>query len=293
MQAKFGNRLLAAALLLLSAELTGGLAFARGEGGCFKVFDATLYSGKPDLSALGIQHLTLIEPARWWAGLPDDEGALRDATKRQTVPLLDNPDPILIDLELPLTSTAKSPNPDKNLARYVNFIDWMREAGYKKPLSYYGSLPVRDYWRAMQGPAKPAYRVWQEENDKLAPIVAKVEALYPSLYTFYPKQEGWVAYARANVAEARRIGGGRPVYPFLWPQYHDSAGAIAHHDLGADYWTVQLRTMKESADGFVIWGGWDFDKRARAPWDENAGWWQATKKFLAETPNICGAKGSH
>jgi hypothetical protein len=250
---------------------------------CFRIFDATAYSGKPDLAALGIQHLTLVVPARWWKGAGADDNSLREATKAGTAPILKNSDPVVIDLELPLTSN--NPASEGNIAKYVKTIDWMRDAGYSKPLSFYGSLPVRDYWSAVKG--GPPFQQWQRENDRLAPIVAKVEALYPSLYTFYPNQQGWVAYAAGNISEAKRIGRGRPVYPFLWPQYHDSAGALAHHEIPADYWLLQLRTMREHADGLVIWGGWDFDKKAPLQWDDNAPWWQATRKFMAETRNMC------
>jgi len=271
-------------LILLARVLT---VPADAASSCFKVFDATLYSDKPDLAALGIQHLTLVEPMRWWKGAATTDDALREATKQNTVPLLQTQEPVVIDLELPLA--GNSPAAQQNVARYLNTIDWMRAAGYNKPLSFYASLPLRDYWRALQGPGKAPYRAWQEENDKLAPIVAKVDALYPSLYTFYPKQDEWVTYAKANIAEARRIGRGRPVYPFLWPQYHDSAKALAHHEIEPDYWLRQLRTMRENADGLVIWGGYDFDNRKRAPWREDAAWWRATRQFLAETPNLCRA----
>jgi hypothetical protein len=271
--------------LTLMAVCTGETATAAA--GCFQIFDATLYSGKPDLAALGIQHLTLVEPPRWWKGAAADDNSLKEATKAGTTPLLQNGDPVVIDLELPLTSN--NPNSDSNIGKYVKTIDWMRDAGYTKPLSFYGSLPVRDYWRAVKGPGNPPYQQWQRDNDRLAPIVAKVDALYPSLYTFYPNQQAWVSYAVANIREAKRIGGGRPVYPFLWPQYHDSAGALAHHELPADYWLLQLRTMRDNANGVVIWGGRDFDKHAPMQWDDNAAWWQATRKFMAETRNLCRA----
>ena len=35
---------------------------------CFKVMDATLYADKPDMPALGIQPIKLVEPPRWWHG---------------------------------------------------------------------------------------------------------------------------------------------------------------------------------------------------------------------------------
>jgi hypothetical protein len=271
----------------LLAVLALGASSAEAAGSCFHVYDATLFTNKPNLAAQGIQHITLVEPMRWWKGVPDNDDALRDATKTNTLPLLQSQEPVLIDLELPLA--GNTPAIAQNQRRYVQVIDWMRAAGYNKPLSFYASLPLRDYWRALQGPGKAPYQAWQRENDALQPIVAKVDALYPSLYTFYQKPDDWVRYAQANIAEARRIGRGRPVYPFLWPQYHDSAGALAHHEIEADYWLRQLRAMRDNADGLVLWGGYDFEHKQRAQWNENAGWWQATRQFLSETHNICPA----
>ena len=47
---------------------------------CFKVMDATLYVDKPDMRALGIQPVKLVEPPRWWRGVPEDGKSVKEAT---------------------------------------------------------------------------------------------------------------------------------------------------------------------------------------------------------------------
>jgi len=252
---------------------------------CFKVMDATLYADKPDMRALGVQTIKLVEPPRWWHGVPNDNKSLKEATIRATTPLVRETAPVLIDLELPLSGNA--PEIAMNRQRYTDLIDWMREGGFSSPISFYGSIPVRDYWRALKGPGSPDYKSWQAENDALRPIVSRVAALYPSLYTFYADPQAWVKFAQANIGEARRIGGGRPVYPFLWPQYHNSNKSLAYQYIDDSFWSLQLRTLYGSADGLVLWGGWDFTNNRHAPWDEDAAWWRATKQFLAKTRNLC------
>jgi hypothetical protein len=252
---------------------------------CFKVMEATLYADKPDMRALGIQTIKLVEPPRWWHGVANDGKSLKEATVRATNPLVGETSPVLIDLELALA--GNSPEIVANRQRYLDVIQWMREGGFKSPLSFYGSLPVRDYWRSLKSPGSPDYKAWQAENDALRPIAAQVTALYPSLYTFYADPQGWVKYARANIAEARRIGGGKPVYPFIWPQFHNSNKSLGYQYIDGTFWSSQLRTLHDQADGLVIWGGWDFTNNRHAPWDENAAWWRATKEFLANTPNLC------
>jgi hypothetical protein len=270
-------------LLVLGLVGSGGAQAA--PSACFHVYDATLYAGKPDLVPLGIQHLRLVSPQAWWKAAKSGPDQRRDVVMKETEGLIDSKDPVIVDLELPLAS--KDPASTANIKLYEDLMDWMRAAGYDKPLAYYASLPLRDYWGAVRGPGSAPYRDWQADNDRLSGIVGKVSALYPSLYTFYPDQEGWAKYARANIAEARRIGGNRPVYPFLWPQYHDSAKGLAHQYLEQSYWTRELQVVGAQADGVVIWGGWDFDKNQPQAWDPTAAWWQATQAYLKSRSDLC------
>jgi hypothetical protein len=217
---------------------------------CFKLSEALVYSGTPDLSLYGMSHVTVVDPGH------QEYGVLNTDAKETVV----------MDWEL-----AGKPLPEA--------FTWARQSGYKGPLSFYMMLPKRDYWRAVAGPNSAPYKQWQAENDALKPTVASVAAIYPSLYTFYTDQTAWVAYATANMAEGRRIAPAKKMYPFLWPSNHTTGV-----DLPADYWLKELRTVRDHADGAVIWGGWDVD-HAR-PWDQNAAWWKATQEFIAET-NIC------
>ncbi len=259
---------------------------------CFRIMDATLYSGKPDLSHYGIQHATLVEPQRWWTYAKVDASGRHDVTVRNAKDLSGNHgpsiiDPLIIDLEIP--GVGSDPSSDQNVQPYLDVVSAMREGGYDRPLAFYGTLPIRDYWRSQKA-GTPVYREWQAQNDRISKIVPLVSALFPSLYTFYDNQDGWVRYAEGNVAESKRIGQGRPVYPFLWPQYHDSAGRLAYQYLPRDYWLRELRTMARVADGLVIWGGWDTPNRRAEPWDDSAQWWQATLEFIKSQPNVCAAQ---
>jgi Hyaluronidase len=264
------------------------------EAACFKIMDATLYSGKPDLSKYGLQHATLAEPQRWWATSKVDASGRHDVTVRNAKDLAGNQgqsivDPLIIDLELPVVGSDQS-SPE-NIQPFLDVVSAMREGGYTRPLAFYGSPPLRDYWRAQKGPGTPGYKEWQAQNDRVAKIVPLVSALFPSLYTFYDDQAGWIRYAEANIAEAKRIGQGRPVYPFIWPNYHDhAAAALAGQPLARAYWMQQLSTMKRLADGVVIWGGWDAKNSRVQAWDDSAPWWQATLEFIKSQPNVCAAQ---
>jgi hypothetical protein len=162
----------------------------------------------------------------------------------------------------------------------MSVLRWFNDAVPEVLVGYYGLPPIRDYWRAIKDQNTPEYLSWQAENDRLRPLVDGVNALFPSLYTFYTDRDGWVKYAIASIREARRYPGNKPVYVFLWPQYHPSNLFSGLKYLPADYWKLELETARQYADGIVIWGGWEIDKNAKAQWDDNAPWWQVTKKFI-------------
>jgi hypothetical protein len=90
-------------------------------------------------------------------------------------------------------------------------------------------------------------------NDHLRGLVSSLDVSLPSLYTFYDYQPGWVTYAIANIMEARRMNPGKPVFAFLWPQYHDSnkelKGKYIPGDSGNCNWIRSNNMPMESFSG--------------------------------------------
>jgi hypothetical protein len=246
----------------------------------FVVFDGTLYSDKPDLFAYGIRPITMAYAGKFgpdWYKHPDRlpdlqavQNVARDAQQKGPV--------VVLDIEhWPLQGSSDSVR--DNVAKYITVLQWFREAGAGLSVGYYGAPPLRDYWRAIKDTNSQEHRSWMAENDQVRSLASAVDVFFPSLYTFYPDQAGWKKYAIAQIEEARRYGKGKPVYVFLWPQYHESNRIIGGQYLPAEYWLLELETAKEYADGIVIWGGWGSDNRP-AMWDEKAPWWGETKQFM-------------
>jgi hypothetical protein len=165
--------------------------------------------------------------------------------------------------------------------KYLTLLSRVRQVGFQGPIGYYGVAPIRDYWRATALPDSQPYRAWQSENDQLQPLADAVDVLFPSIYTFYDDQDGWTRYAIANLSEARRLARGKPVYAFLWPQFHESNKTLGGKLIPGKFWASQLQTVAQYADGVVIWGGW------KVMWDEQADWWQATRQFLQSRRQTC------
>jgi hypothetical protein len=246
----------------------------------FLVFDGTLYSNKPDLLAYGIRPITLVYAGKlgpdWYkqtGRLPDLQAVQAAAREAQQ-----KGHGVVLDIEhWPLKGSPDSVR--DSVTKYMTVLEWFRAAAPNLSVGYYGAPPLRDYWRAIKNPSNQERRTWIAENDLIRSLAGAVDVYFPSLYTFYPDRDGWKKYAIAQIEEARRYGNGKPVYVFLWPQYHESNHILGGRFLPEDYWLLELETAKEYADGIVIWGGWGNDNRP-AKWDENAPWWNVTKEFL-------------
>jgi len=260
----------------------------------FLIFDATLYSHKPDLSAQGLQSIMLVYAGNFgdqWHKqsnqLPNMEsvkGLAREAEAKGY--------PVVIDIEH--WSLKGSPELVKdNLQKYLTVLEWFKKSAPSLSLGYYGLPHLRDYWRAIKDKSSQDYRSWVNENDAIHPLTSAVDNYYPSLYTFYPDQDGWRRYAIAQIEEARRYGNRKPVYVFLWPQYHESNRILGGRYLPEDFWRLELETAKQYADGIVIWGGWDLKSNRQAKWNENAPWWTVTKEFMKRLQPSQPANGTH
>ena len=244
---------------------------------CFPVFDALLFTNKPDLSALGLKPSAVVEPDRWLlAGqsldqIPDEPSiqiGLRASGATSGVLVLDQED-------WPNQGTTAVVT--ASVSKYLTLLSLVRQVGIQAPVGYYGVPPITDYWRAIGLPSSQPYLAWQSENDLLQPVADAVDVLFPSLYTFYTDQTGWRRFAIANLSESRRLARGKPVYAFIWPQYHDANMQL----IPKQFWALELQTVAQYADGVVIWGGF------QTLWDEQAGWWQATLQFLRTSPQVC------
>jgi hypothetical protein len=105
----------------------------------------------------------------------------------------------------------------------------------------------------------------ERANSYVIPFVTHVDALYPSLYTATTDPAKWVAIARRTISEAKRIGRGMPVRPFIWPQYHDvMRRPLAGTYINAEYWILQLTTIRDArVSGIIFWGGY------KTRWDDS------------------------
>jgi hypothetical protein len=244
----------------------------------FRVFDGTMYRNKPDLSQFGLEPINIVYESRIFEkGTPADNLPSK-ARVQQIVRELGTSHWLVMDIERWRLHGTNQYVADQ-VRKYVTVMEWVHEGMPGITAGIFGKTPIEDYNRStLLGILR--YRGWQAENDRVIPLAQSVDVLFPSIYTYYPDQQGWVKFATENMKEAKRYG--KKSYVFLWPQYSESNPLLAHQYLSPDFWKLQLGTVLQNADGIVIWGGWDGKKGDFLEWDDKAPWWEATMEFLKE-----------
>jgi hypothetical protein len=257
-----------AAMMMLGALAIPPVEAGEAVPSHFMVFDGLLFLGKPDLRIYGLTPI-LGSGDLWRAGVSrDDVDPVRLAAIFQS--LKDSDGYYYLDIERwPLENVAPEVRA-QNVAKLTHAISIARANAPHLHIGFYGLLPGITYWPLMRH--DEAYLRWKQSNAALDVLAPSVDAVFPSLYTFYDDPAGWASYARQTLVEARRYG--KPVYAFIWPEYHDSNPVLGGQMVPSEAWRAELELCFALADGVVIWGG------SQHHWDANAPWWTQTLAFV-------------
>ena len=250
----------------------------------FKIFDAMMYAGKPDTRTFGMKPAYIVDRGFWVDESTRQAVDPAKLTRRlKEFPASDGL--IVLDVEhLPLTGQPASVA--KSLSMMRQLAEKSRDSGSGRKIGYYGLLPLSEYWRPINGLPGGGFTDWRRDNARIAGLGRSIDVNLPSLYTFYPDRKGWVQQAEILVCEARRISD-KPVYAFVWPEYHDSTEQ-AGRPVPGDYWRLQLQTLRRIADGVVIWGGYDLKNQRAYKWNPDAEWWIVTRQELVDRQEAGG-----
>ena len=234
----------------------------------FRIFDGLLYSPMPDLRPLGMPKLR-DAGSIWSANQPHTEvdpagvAAAVRAVKRLT-------NDYYFDLEEWTVSNAPMDVINSNIDKLAQVARIARQTAPDAKFGFYDQVPRGNYWPILLNRTADLAQ-WHDINKRSAAVAANIDYCFPSLYTFYNDVAGWKTSAGSVLAEARQYG--KPVYPFLWPRFHNSNAALKMAYIPRDFWREELEFCRDHADGCVLWGGF------KELWDENAPWWEETKAF--------------
>jgi hypothetical protein len=263
----------------------------RSQHQVFDLYDSLLFVGKPDLSPYGFKRSRTVYESELWPPkanrMTPDEAAVRFKARAVLAEGVTAAVPVILDVEnyptdIRLDLSRINPDTsivDANIRKLEQIIGWFKQEAPTLEVGFYGVAPV-DLGPPVTGqhPGNDAeMAIWEAANSYLIKFATHLDAIYPSLYTSTTDRAEWVAAARRYISEAKRIGAGKPVRPFVWPQYHDvmrSPLALTYIDY--DYWTLQLTTIRDAgASGIIFWGGY------KTQWDDTRDWWRATLDFIA------------
>lgn len=242
------------------------------------VFDTTLYSNKNKLNETFFIPMTILYQGELLSGEKHNEIDV-ERLKKIAHNLPKSEIPYILDIEVWDVHTLNDTLANENIDKYILVIDTMKKERPDLKFGYYGVLPNRDYWSPITNNPK-RLQDWNHINERLKRLSTHVDVVCPSLYTFYNDPEGWMKYALENIKRARIYG--KPVYVFLWPQYHNNNLLIGERFLDNQFWEFELNIANTFADGIIVWGGWNLKKENYGPmqWDENISWWQITKTAI-------------
>jgi len=109
----------------------------------------------------------------------------------------------------------------------------------------------------------------------------KIDIYFPSFYAYDTDTVGWRKMVDSTVSVAKRYGLNKPIYAYIWPQYHDgNASPIPLQYIDTARWRFQLEVLYSRINGVVIWTSNTDASGNKISWDPNMPWWQTTKKFM-------------
>lgn len=272
----------------------------------FPLYDSLLYDNKPDLSATGLRPIQLLTSSFFWTPQELSNGSVySDANLnrvREFTALLSADQYAVIDIETWPTRGTEAVVAE-SIRKFDAVIDVMREVNPLLKIGIYSLMPAREYWVPVLNDNETTdFKAWESINARLDELAAKVDVIFPSIYTFYPdyeengaprlyERDWWVEYAVENLLQARRYN--KPTVAFIWPRYHGGGGTEnpnspdfrywKYQPIGSEFWNLILDTTSKYADGAVLF---DYEwlagkgETVPRPWLDDAPWWTATQEFI-------------
>ncbi|WP_222182847.1 hyaluronidase [Geminicoccus harenae] len=278
----------------------------------FKLYQSFTFANQPDgLDKCGLTRLPLLTPSLFFPGGKSTDRIDRAYVDQRLAKIEAMFTPKSGDIGIvniegawSIKRTDAPAVVRQKVDRYLDVLDYLEDRlGGKYRFGVYGEAPLKDYFSYQTDyfghPASVQYQDFiqapalaAQVNLGIERLARRSDALFPPQYTLWYDDlgrteaerweltvQGWTVAARESLKVAKRWD--RPVYPFVWMQYHNKINVpeLANKFLPKGFFGYQLETLKKlGADGVVIWGTLGPDGTGRASFDRNADWW---REFLA------------
>ena len=242
----------------------------------FKLFHLVRYSNTPQ-NLMPYLHPTKIANERMLLNLdnfPDIESIKSFALNCKSN------EPVTLDLETwPYYPAPKLTN---TIDDFLNVITTFKSVNNTSPIGFYGVPPKQAYqWKKIDPVNNPrGYAGWKKISDSLGRTAEKVDIFLPSFYMYNPDTVGWREMVDTTLAAIKRYSISKPVYAYIWPQYHQGKDFYSLQFIDTAIWRYQLEVLYNRVNGCIIWTSNKDHDGKRISWDPNMPWWQVTKSFL-------------
>ena len=244
----------------------------------FVIYSAMQYQSMPDLSTIGLKPINLINETSLFTSAtdnsPDTNKVAALAAQASTMTGV----PACLDIEAWSYTNSQLPN---TISWFEEVISVFKEHD-TSGLGFYGVVPNDAYnWTDIEPVGSTHYVQWQNLNTALTPIADQVTFFFPSFYTDDNDTTSWKDFVSATLSELKRYNVTKPVYAFLWPQYHDGT-PDQYQFLDTAVWRCELETLYPLVDGLVIWSSSKLLPGVSNVWDDSWPWWVTTQGFMRE-----------
>lgn len=246
----------------------------------FTLFNSLHYKNTPDLEGEGLHRLNLVYENRL-----NDPGHIIDSEKIGSVAqaLRGDPAPVTLDIESwPFWGT-----PDalpSTIDKYLRVVRIFKQQNPASPIGFYGVVPRQAFrWSSMDPVSNPkGYAGWLGLNEAMRPVAGAVDVFFPSFYTYDADTVSWLKMVDSTVSAIKRYSGNKPVYAYIWPQYHEDKVTGGRQFIDTAVWRFQLEALYSRVDGAVIWSSNKDHDGNIVSWYDGMPWWIVTRSFIKE-----------
>jgi hypothetical protein len=244
----------------------------------FTIFNAMQYQNMPDLTSQGLKPISLINETSLFTSstnlAPDSSKIAVLATQSNVTASV----PVVFDIE---DWSYSSSELDTTIAWFLEVIRVFKQT-YLGSMGFYGVVPNDAYnWDDIEPVGGATYIKWQTLNTALTPIADQIDLFFPSFYTDDNDTTSWNEFVQATLSELKKYPVHKPVYAFLWPQYHDGT-PNQYQFLDTAVWRYELETLYPLVDGIVIWSSSKIIAGVDSDWNPSWPWWVTTEAFISE-----------